>query len=379
MKILIVKTFPDEINTTTYNSQEVGEAVALRRLGHECDILSISADGEYHEDDMTIGGETFKFYKVKGVKFLLNGWLKGCDYIFEQYDMLSVSEYHQIYTWRLAKKYAKKMIVYHGPYYSPYKKKYNLMASVFDIFFLNRYKKLGTTFITKSGLAAEYLKSKGLKKVYPVGVGISDSLLSVDGGEQLDFCKRINNESGFKLLYVGVIEDRRNSLFLLDVLTGLIKDKIDAKLVIVGKYRNEAYKQLFEKKVSENKLEDRIIYQKVVKQGDLAQVYRAVDAFLFPTRYDIYGMVLLESMFYGLPTISTLCGGSEMMIKDGINGVLINEYDADKWVAAVESLIHDANKRKTMGQKATETIKNCFTWDALANKFLSVFDEKIKE
>ena len=375
MKILIVKTFPLEVNTLTYNCQEVGLAVALRKAGHECDIMCVADNGHYHEKFAESEGRKVKVYCLKSFNVKDNAWFRGAEDILNRYDILQAGEYNEIFTWHLAGKYPDKTVVYHGPYYSPYMWKYNRMAKIFDKLFLGRYKRLTTTFITKSRLAEQYLRDKGLENVHTIGVGTS-CMQSTDAGETA-LCRRIKAADGVKLLYVGIIDDRRNVLFLLDVLAEVLKRGTAATLVLVGKFGNEEYKEAFCKETQAKGLGGNIIHEAVVTQSDLPQVYKACDIFLFPTRYDIYGMVLLEAMQHGLITISTLCGGSQMMIESGANGYVINRYDADEWAATIAELVDAGHRAKTMRTAAATTIASRFTWDTLAARFVDTYSEKI--
>lgn len=375
VKILIVKTYPKEVNTSTYNCQEVGLALSLRKAGHECDILCTTDSGQYHEKKVETEGHTVTIFCAKSFNLKDNAWFIGVDKILNRYDILQTGEYNELYTWHLARKYAHKTVVCHGPYYSPYMWKYNRMARIFDSLFLGRYKRLNTTFITKSRLAEEYLRSKGLNNVSTIGVGTVNMEQSNEG--DTIFSKRIKAAKGTKLLYIGVMNDRRNVLFLLDVLKAVLQTGVNTTLVLVGKFGSDDYKQAFYRAVEEKHLTDNIIYEPVVKQSEIAQVYDACDIFLFPTRYDIYGMVLLEAMYRGLPTISTLCGGSQMLIESGRNGLIIGDYDAAKWADAIVSLVNNPKRSEYIGQAAAAIIATRFTWDALVPQFIDIYSSKI--
>lgn len=381
MKILIVKDVPGEIKAQrmTYNIQELGLAVALRKLGHECDVMSISDKKQFSKNEISIDNQKITIYSVKAFVALKNGWLKGVDEIFDRYDILHVCEYNQIFTWYLAKKYQHKMICYHGPYYCDFNHNYNKMAKVFDMFFVDRYRKLNTCFITKSGLAKKYLNSKGLNNVHSVGVGLSTSFLHNITNEELPELTPIKELTCLKLLYIGVIEPRRNSLFLLDILKELKKKGVNFKLIMIGRYKNEAYKKVFNARVHELELSDNIYYIPRVEQKYLSQVYANTDIFLLPTIYDIYGMVLLESMYFGMSTITSINGGSNMMIDDGINGFIIPKFDAKVWADKVIELSEDKKYCEKIGDAAHKTIIEKFTWDKLASKFIDIYTVKLKE
>lgn len=381
MKILIIKDVPGEIvaQKLTYNIQELGLAVALRKLGHQCDVMSISDVGKFTQQTVVIDGQQLTIYSVRAVVALKNGWMKNVDDIFSQYDILQICEYNQIFTWHIAKKYKHKMVCYHGPYYCDFNHNYNKMAKVFDLFFVNRYRKLNTCFITKSGLAKEYLEKKGLKNVHAVGVGLSSSFLGGEAVGTLPEIEQIKQFDCLKLLYIGVIEPRRNSLFMLDILKCLVEQQVDFKLIMIGRFRNDAYKKEFEDKVRALNLSDHIYYIERMEQKYLSKVYANTDIFLLPTIYDIFGMVLLESMYFGMPTITSVNGGSNMMIQDGKNGFVLDKFEPELWANLIVRLSKDKELCARVGEEAHRTIVEHFTWDKLAPAFLDIYQKKIKQ
>ena len=380
MNILILKDVPGEIKTEkmTYNIQEIGLAIALRKKGHSADIMCCSDDGTYHERQVTIDDQSLKIFSVRAIKKFRNGIPLNVDHILEKYDILHVSEYNELYTWHLAKKYSNKMICYHGPYFSRFNKNYNRMARFFDFIFLSRYKKFNTQFITKSDLAADYLKRKGLKNVEAIGVGINAGFLSSNTNESLPIINEIKSEKKLKLLYIGTIERRRNTLFILDIMNELNKKGVAHNLILIGKYNDKSYQKEFEEKIEKLHLQKQIEYIPRMEQKYLGQVYQNCDIFLLPTIYDIYGMVLLEAMYFGVPVLTTINGGSNMMIADGKNGFVFDDFDVKKWSCCIERLSKDSQTVKNIGMNAHETIVNKFTWDKLAEKFIDVYKRKIQ-
>lgn len=380
MKILLIKTYPQsiELKNATYNTQGIGLAAAFRKSGYEADFMCMSDNGENQEIKVNIDGVTFTVYLMKAYALLKNAWFRDVSAIFDKYDILQVCEYNQIYSWHLAKKYKDKTVCYHGPYYCGFNKNYNRMAKVFDLLFVNRYRNLNTCFITKSGLAKLYLTDKGLKNVHAVGVGLSKAIL--EGGEAgyaQPEIEQIRQIKCIKLLYIGVIEPRRNSFFLLDLVYNLKKRGLNFILIMIGRYKDKDYKRAFENKIHEYRIEENILYIPRMEQKYIGQVYKMSDMFIFPTMYDIYGMVLLESMFFSIPTISTLNGGSDMMIEDGENGYVMCDFDVNKWADKVIELAENSELRANIGKEAHETIVNGFTWEKLVPKFIDIYNAKL--
>lgn len=378
MKIVIVRTVPGEIKYAqgTYNEQYIGLARALILKGHQCDIICSSDDGQEKKKIIPVeNGKRINLFCVKATIILKNAILHFDHSILNNYDIVQAIEYNQIYTWHLAEKYKNRFIVYHGPYYSSFNKRYNLMAKYFDMFFLRRYIKNNTAFITKSRMAEDYLRSKGIKNVASVGVGldvkslepVKETMLHSDFGKKMDNFKVDN-----MLLYIGRIETRRNSLFLLEILKEMRDRGENIGLVVIGK-GSEEYVNSFLYKIKEYALEQYILYEPQMEQKYLAEIYGKADVFVLPTKYDIYGMVLLESMHYGLPTVTSPCGGSEMMIENWVNGVVIDGFDVSIWCDSILQIIKDREVAMNMGNQAHKKIAEEYTWEKLSEKILEQY------
>lgn len=378
MKILIVRLYPTEPKLNLYNIQEIGLAKALIDTGNKCDIVFYSKreervqEIEYKEDKI-------KIYWLKGKNILKNAFFGNkIVKLSKNYDIVQTSEYDQIYNIKLSKKIGDKLIIYHGPYYSKFNKGYNIKCKIFDIFFANaNYKKV--KFITKSELAKKFLNEKGYTDATAIGVGLDDNKITenVAQNTKIELLNKINPEH-FNLLYVGKIQPRRNTLFLIDVLESLIKKNTNVRLVLVGKGKKEYVEKVFQYAKQKN-VYNYIIYEESVKQEDIKLVYEKCDMFLLPTSYDIFGMVLLEAMYFGLPVLTTLNGGSSTIIKDGQNGFVCDVDDKQKWTQVIEELIQNEDLSHRIALNAKNTIIDKFLWSKLVENFINVYKQKTNE
>ncbi len=382
MKILIIRNIPNfmDVCHNTYNIQEVGLARSLRRKGHECDIL-FWTDAE--EKDVNIDNVTV-FYR-HGKSFLKNCIFNNADTLFKNYDILQPCEYNQIQALLLARKYPDKTVIYHGPYFDSFNKKYNMMCKVIDPFFIPIYKKLGTRFLVKSNLSGKFLIDKGIlpDQISMVGVGMDAKMLQ-NRGQELGESKLNRIESsikrqtlGAKFLYIGRMEPRRDIFFLLDIFREFLQKDSDAKLYMIGTGDNE-YCSKVKAKILELNLQESIVWQERLEQKYLSNIYESVDFFLLPTKYEIFGMVLLEAMYYGNIVFTTSNGGSDVLIRNGENGYIIDEHDAKVWAEKLYDVFNDIEGRKRCSNNAVNTIKEEFTWDKRADLFLKVYSKNLK-
>lgn len=380
MKILVVRTFPDVLDLNSYNVQEIGLARALAVKGHQCDVVLYGGKEDDKEEIYSFSQEGKKFnfiiYWLKGYAVFKNGFMPSVKKLIEKYDLIQVHEYDQILSWKIYSKTNKPMVIYHGPYYHPYARGYNFKCKIFDLLFLRRGSYNNVVAITKSELAAEFLREKGFRHVYPVGVGINIDNFHLSNQKDNNVLLP-KEKKKFRLLYVGKIEERRNVYFLVDVFRTLLQKHPDVQLTVIGDGEKE-YKTDFLNSIKKELEQQTIIYRQKVAQTELAEVYQESDVFLFTSNYEIFGMVLLEAMYFGLPVVSTLNGGSSMLIRDNENGYILKEDDVTQWSEKLNILFEDRMKLQDMGQCARKTIKAGFTWEELADKFIFAYQQAIE-
>jgi len=112
---------------------------------------------------------------------------------------------------------------------------------------------------------------------------------------------------------------------------------------------------------------------------DVAQVYAALDVFVFPAREEGLGNALLGAMACGLPVVAAASGGVPELVEDGRNGLLVTDFRAEGFAAALARLLNDANLAIRLGTAGRESILQHFTADAMVAKTLRLYDKLILE
>lgn len=87
-------------------------------------------------------------------------------------------------------------------------------------------------------------------------------------------------------------------------------------------------------------------------RSDVPRLLAAADVFAFPTRGEGHPFALVEAMSAGLPAVASLNPGLTEIIDHGVNGLLVDTADADRFAKAISSLLGDAELARTMGQRA---------------------------
>lgn len=369
MKILIVRMYPSVLNINNYNCQEIGLAKALTNEGHKVGIVLYTDKKKNYEIDIECNdGKKIHVYYLKARNILKNCFFDKKLYeIVNRYDIVQSAEYDQIANIILRKKLKNKLIIYHGPYKSKYTKGYNLKCIISD--FIIKFNKdyLNTKMMAKSTLAMQFLKKKGFRNCEIVGVGLDEERLIKNNGTD-DKIEKLFCKNNYKyLLYIGKIEDRRNIIFLLNILKKLDNN---VKLIIIGNGK-EKYIRKVKSKIEDEKLGNRIIYFKQLSQEKLKTIYEKTDIFVFPSKYEIFGMVLLEAMYFGNVVVSSNNGGAETLINNRKNGYIIDDFNEKNWIDTINVVLkNNDSENMEIKSNASNTIKNNFLWNKLVKKII---------
>ncbi|MGG6295901.1 glycosyltransferase [Leptolyngbya sp. AN02str] len=84
----------------------------------------------------------------------------------------------------------------------------------------------------------------------------------------------------------------------------------------------------------------------------LASAFASADAFVFPSRTETLGLVLLEAMAAGCPVIAANAGGIPDIVTDGVNGYLFDPADDQGAIAATQRLLANTAERETLRHNA---------------------------
>ena len=110
---------------------------------------------------------------------------------------------------------------------------------------------------------------------------------------------------------------------------------------------------------------------------DVVKVYQDSSIFVLSSRFEGFGMVLVEAMACGLPVVSFDCpAGPDEIITDGVDGLLVPSGDVHALAEKLMVLMSDENLRRRLGQQARQTAQR-YDMATLADQWITLF-EKVK-
>ena len=123
---------------------------------------------------------------------------------------------------------------------------------------------------------------------------------------------------------------------------------------------------------------DRIALVGCVSRTALLREYADADLLVLPSRFEPFGIVLLEAMAAGLPVVASRVGGIPEVVSDGETGLLVEPGDAEALASAILRLVERPALRATLGARGRERARS-YSWDALIPRVLAVYREALQE
>lgn len=171
-------------------------------------------------------------------------------------------------------------------------------------------------------------------------------------------CEVINNPRSFssdkktslknkKFLSLGRLEEAKGYDLLLESFKIFSQKNKTWNLDIVG---DGSKKEYINQKIKEYNLQDRIKIYPFTQEVKECMLNSSI--FLFPSRWEGFGLVILEAFETGLPVIAYNLGPVQEIIDDKINGFLINKFDTNMYAKCMLDLVENNEKLKELSNNA---------------------------
>lgn len=133
------------------------------------------------------------------------------------------------------------------------------------------------------------------------------------------------------------------------------------------------------KVASEIGVMDKIKWKNYIEDDDLANVYRSASIFAMPSRYEPFGMVAIEAMACGTPSVVTVHGGLCDLIDFGNQALFADPHRPKEFGAMMAMPLLYPNLRNEMSVEGARFARRNFGWTGIAKRMLAVFSSSINQ
>ena len=173
---------------------------------------------------------------------------------------------------------------------------------------------------------------------------------------------------------VGYLLPEKGQEALLRALPGIRERFPQCRLLFAG---DGPCRKALERLARGRRLDGTVIFGGFIEK--IAQVYEALDVFVFPSPAEPLGTSLLAAMSYGLPTVAVAGGGVPEIVDSGRSGILVSASEPQPIADAILDLLSDRARTKRLGHAARETIEHRFSADRMVESTIAAYQKLLRE
>lgn len=243
----------------------------------------------------------------------------------------------------------------------------------------------GTSLNTNlNGIIKTFIEKVILTKIkYNAQISVSQDFLNlknvnkniyyISNGVETDQFNNINTKK-FKnptIIYVGRLHPQKNLVKLIEAFAVVKKNHSKAKLIIVGE---GSQKEILKRLVHDLDLIKSVDFKGEVTGQEKIKLYKSCHLFILTSLYEGQPLTMLEAWASKLPVIVPKTGDCELLVKEGINGFLLEDVTNSLKIASlIENAITTKNLSK-IGQNGYNFVLETFSWDKSAQKTITVYE-----
>ncbi|MCG8637830.1 MAG: glycosyltransferase [Desulfobacterales bacterium] len=178
------------------------------------------------------------------------------------------------------------------------------------------------------------------------------------------------------LLYVGRIDPMKRVGRLLGA-AALLNRKVKVFIVGGDPAPGPEQRQLYEM-AEKLGISDRLVFSGSLPQKDLPLYYSGADVFVFPSRYESFGLAGLESLACGTPVLATGVGVFPEILTGTVNGRLLPDADPVLMAGKIREVLTQSRKTEDVTKKIRNSVRQ-YTWARTARKMSSAYETLIRQ
>jgi len=186
-----------------------------------------------------------------------------------------------------------------------------------------------------------------------------------------------------QILYLSNLVPSKGPMEFLKAANIVLRKHQNVYFIVAGADSTQSFTQQLGSYIISNKLDEHIQMLGLVTGKEKERLMASSDIFVFPSyfKYEVFGTVNIEAMSFGLPIISSNEGAIPEIVKDGVNGFIVDPKSPEDIAYKIGILIENPDLRQKMGMNGREIFRSKFTLEAFSENLdgaIMYFEEILK-
>lgn len=189
-----------------------------------------------------------------------------------------------------------------------------------------------------------------------------------------DFRRKYAMDNEKIILYIGRLVYEKGIQHLIAAMPKIINGYNDTKLIIGG--RGGMYDELKEQARALG-IENKVYFTGYLSSKEVQKMYKCADIAVFPSTYEPFGIVTLEAMLAGVPTVVSDIGGLDEIVDHGVTGMKSYAGNANSIADSVLTLLYNHQLCDNIVKNAKAKVKKEFNWNKITQDTYFTYEKAI--
>jgi len=185
-----------------------------------------------------------------------------------------------------------------------------------------------------------------------------------------------------KIVFAGSLVEKKGILNLIHALNNIVNKNSEIIVEIYGKdtfNRERGSMVKFLESIVSPALKERLKIINHVPREKLFEAYSTANVAIFPSYAEAFAFAPMEAMLMGCPTIYTTRGSGPELIKNNVDGLLVDPDNIEEIAKAIEYLCVNLDRASEMGEKGRDKILEKFTINKMIDQLINYYESVLNQ
>ena len=189
-----------------------------------------------------------------------------------------------------------------------------------------------------------------------------------------DFRRKFASDNEKIIMCAGRLVYEKGFQYLISAAPKILDGYHDSKFIIAGKGG-----MLDELKAQANYLgiSNKVYFTGQLNYKDLYKMYKSADVAVFPSTYEPFGLVAIEAMYAGIPTVVSDVGGLNEIVEHRVDGMKSYAGNPNSIADSILALLYDHQLADNISKNARAKVKNIYNWNKIAQDTHFIYQKAI--